>query len=266
MYKTIYDFNVILFLLKGGIIIPRAKNLVGNVYGDFTVIEMLYGYKIKPEIKKARTYCKCLGIDGKEYIIRADALTSGATLHIKGAMKTGIRKDISGKKFGHLTAKYPVDERAANGNIVWYCECDCGNNINVRENSLVRGHTRSCGCRHRSKYEEFISNYLTSLNVKFDEQKRFSDCKNSKGSDMLPFDFYIPKYNTLIEYDGLHHFDPINGWGGEEKFKLTQENDGIKNNYCKENNITLLRIPYTDSYDEIIRTINCFISPVTITA
>lgn len=83
---------------------------------------------------------------------------------------------------------------------------------------------------------------------------------------MLPFDFYIPKYNLIIEYDGFHHFYPVNGWGGEEKFKLTQENDAIKNKYCKENDITLLRIPYTDSKEDIIRKINYFMSPVTITA
>ena len=83
---------------------------------------------------------------------------------------------------------------------------------------------------------------------------------------MLPFDFYIPKYNLIIEYDGFHHFYPVNGGGGEEKFKLTQENDAIKNKYCKENDITLLRIPYTDSKEDIIRKINYFMSPVTITA
>lgn len=83
---------------------------------------------------------------------------------------------------------------------------------------------------------------------------------------MLPFDFYIPEQNILIEYDGQHHFEPIKGWGGEEKFKLTQENDQIKNKYCEEKNIKLLRIPYTDSKEDIINKINYFMSPVTITA
>lgn len=99
---------------------PKAKDLTGNVYGDFTVIEMLYKYKIKPEIKKPRTYCRCIGIDNNAYIIRADALTSGTKLHIKGAMKTGISRDITGQKFGHLTALYPIKKRAANGGIIWH--------------------------------------------------------------------------------------------------------------------------------------------------
>ncbi|MGF0146290.1 hypothetical protein ACQRDF_02500 [Lachnospiraceae bacterium SGI.054] len=176
---------------------------------------MLYKYKIKQEIKKPRTYCRCIGIDNNEYIIRADALTSGATLHIKGAMKTGISHDITGQKFGHLTALYPIEKRAANGGIIWHCDCDCGNECDVTLNNLTRGHTRSCGCNNRSQYEEYIHDYLTSLHIYFEEEKRFSDCRNSKGSDMLPFDFYIPKYNLIIEYDGFHHFNPVNGLGGE---------------------------------------------------
>lgn len=243
----------------------KAKNLTGNTYGDFTVVEMLYQYKIKPSIKKARTYCRCIGVDNKEYIIRADALTSGATKFIKGAMRAGKPIDITNQKFGHLTAKYPTTKRAANGGIIWHCECDCGRETDIDVSSLISGHTRSCGCNHRSKYEEFIHDYLTSLNIQFEEEKRFPDCKNSKCSDMLPFDFYIPNLNKIIEFDGEHHFSPIKSWRGEEKFKLTQKNDAIKNKYCMEKNIDLLRIPYTDSEKEIINKINCFMSPVTIT-
>ncbi len=244
----------------------KPKDLTGNTYGDFTVIEMLYQYKIKPSINKARTYCRCIGIDNNEYIICADALTSGATKFIKGAMKAGTPVDITNQKFGHLTAKYPTKKRASNSGIIWHCECDCGGEIDVTSNNLIRGHTRSCGCNHRSKYEEFIHDYLTSLNIFFKEEERFDDCRNSKGSDMLPFDFYIPEYNKIIEYDGLHHYEPIESRGGEEKFKRIQENDAIKNKYCADHNIELLRIPYTDSEEEIINKINCFMSPVTITA
>lgn len=227
---------------------------------------MLYQYKPKPEIKKPRTYCRCIGVDNKEYIIRADALEGGSTLHIKGAMKQKTFVDISGQRFGHLVALYPSDKRASNGGVIWHCLCDCNNYCDVTLNNLERGHTRSCGCNNRSKYEEYIHDYLESLHIYFEEEKRFSDCRNSKGSDMLPFDFYIPEQNILIEYDGQHHFEPIKGWGGEEKFKLTQENDKIKNKYCEEKNIKLLRIPYTNSKEDIINKINYFMSPVTITA
>lgn len=57
----------------------------------------------------------------------------------------GKVKDISGQKFGRLTAikivGYKKDKRA-----IWYCHCDCGNNVNVCGTELRSGHTKSCGC------------------------------------------------------------------------------------------------------------------------
>ena len=64
-----------------------------------------------------------------------------------------------------------------------------------------------------------------------------------KDKRKLPFDFYLPGLNTCIEYDGRQHFELKNGfWGGEKSLKLTQKHDKIKNLYCKENKIKLLRI------------------------
>lgn len=104
------------------------------------------------------------------------------------------------------------------------------------------------------------------LNIKFEYQKRFPDCKNKNGTNLLSYDFYIYGYNLLIEYDGLHHFEPIKGWGGEEKFEVTKENDKIKNEYAFSHNIELLRIPYYKTKEDIINMINKYISPVTTTA
>ena len=69
---------------------------------------------------------------------------------------------------------------------------------------------------------------------------------------MAKFDFYVEnKY--LIEYDGEQHFIFKNneGWNNEEHFKKTQEHDSYKNQWCKDNNIPLIRIPYTH-YDNIV--------------
>lgn len=53
-------------------------------------------------------------------------------------------------------------------------------------------------------------------------------------------------YNTCIEYDGYTHFSANGGWNTEENLAKIQYSDRIKNNYCKEHNIKLIRIPYTD--------------------
>lgn len=242
----------------------KRLDLTGNIYGELVVIEMLYGHRICNG--KPRTYCKCCSQNGDEVIVRADALQSGATRSMKGAGKTGKPVDIYGVKFGLLTAIEPTNGRAANGSIIWLCKCDCGNFTETSVGNLMRGHTLSCGCRHKSKWEMFIGNYLDLLDVDFQPQKRFSDCRNKKQTDTLPFDFYLPEYNICIEYDGEHHFRPMEMWGGYEKFVINQENDKIKNEYCKTRNITLLRLPYTLSKEDIENEILNILSPVTITA
>lgn len=240
---------------------PKRLDLTGNVYDELTVVEMLYNYN-----NKHRTYCKCVTVDGDEVIVRADALQSGATHRAKGAGRTGKPLDIIGERFGLLQAISPTDKRTSSGAIIWKCQCDCGNITEVPLSQLTRKHTLSCGCRHQSKWEMFIRDFLISLNIEFIQQKRFLDCTNQKCSDTLPFDFYLPNHNIIIEYDGEHHFQPVKGWGGEDKFKITQQNDCIKSNYCKTNNIILLRLPYTYTEEDIKKEILNILSPVTITA
>ena len=69
---------------------------------------------------------------------------------------------------------------------------------------------------------------------------------NSASGHWLYFDFYLPDYNCCIEYDGEQHYISTGYYGGKEKLNRNQENDNIKNNYCKEHNIKLIRIPYWD--------------------
>jgi hypothetical protein len=57
----------------------------------------------------------------------------------------------------------------------------------------------------------------------------------------------LPNKNLCIEYDGKQHFKPIKYWGGQKSFDLTKKRDKIKNEYCKKNNIILIRFGYKDS-------------------
>jgi hypothetical protein len=64
---------------------------------------------------------------------------------------------------------------------------------------------------------------------------------------LLKFDFFLPEFNILIEYDGEQHFiSKENGIFNKEKLKEIQDRDEIKNSYCKIKNINLIRIPYLD--------------------
>lgn len=303
------------------IFISSRKDLIGEQFDELTVVEMLWNYQ-----NKHRTYCRCTGIDNKEYIVRQDVLVSGATHTIHGACSEGTIKDISGKRFGKLIAIKPTEKRASNGSIRWECICDCGNIVYPTINNLKRGHTTSCGCAkdkfiesckinitgkkfgyltvlsefpykkgsrrkvkclcecgnihicavsdlttghtmscgciNISKGELYIEEILNDLNLYFEKQKRFKECKNKRS---LPFDFYIPQYNVCIEYDGEQHYKLVKYWGGEEKFLQQQLNDELKNEFCKENNINLVRISYPKTKQEIFEIINNLTSPATTT-
>ncbi len=78
-------------------------------------------------------------------------------------------------------------------------------------------------------------------NIDFVFQKTFPDCKDKR---LLPFDFYLPNYHIVIEYDGCQHFKPIPFFGGEQSYVDRLKHDKMKDDYCEENNIKLLRIPY----------------------
>ena len=89
--------------------------------------------------------------------------------------------------------------------------------------------------------EKLIKNFLDTNFITYEREKRFDDCKNK---NPLPFDFYLPDYNLCIEYDGELHFKSPEIFGGLERLKSTKKNDRIKNKWCKDNNIRLLRINY----------------------
>lgn len=99
-----------------------------------------------------------------------------------------------------------------------------------------------------------IKKWLDSHNVKYVVQKRFKGCKDKR---TLPFDFYLPERNTCIEYDGEQHYRPVRFGGisvddSDKRFEYVKYHDEIKNNYCKSNNIKLIRIPYfKDVYKEL---------------
>lgn len=104
-----------------------------------------------------------------------------------------------------------------------------------------------------SSGERSIRQLLQSNNVLYEYQKVFSDCRDVQP---LPFDFYLPDYNVCIEYDGRQHYEPIERFGGQNGFEYIKNHDEIKTNFCKNNNIPLLRIPY---YANIHEELNNFL-------
>ncbi len=89
----------------------------------------------------------------------------------------------------------------------------------------------------------FVLNWLKTNKILYEVEKTFEGCKYKK---LLRFDFYIPSHNLCIEYDGQQHFESIDYFGGDEHFEYCKNNDKIKNEYCVNHSIRLLRISYKD--------------------
>ena len=107
----------------------------------------------------------------------------------------------------------------------------------------IQHHINGVGCRKckDSKGEKKIIEILNNKNIKYETQKTFDGCINKK---QLKFDFYLPDYNTCIEFDGEQHFNKFRFENDDVKLNKRKLNDNIKNDYCKYNNIKLLRISY----------------------
>lgn len=98
-----------------------------------------------------------------------------------------------------------------------------------------------CPCQSISKGERIIKEYLEKNNIPFEKQKTFPGCKKLIA---LRFDYYLPTYDVLIEFDGSLHFCACDLFGGNKTLQNTRKSDIIKNIYCIKNNKKLLRISY----------------------
>lgn len=228
--------------------IHNRTNVIGQKFGRLTILDILWNYD------RAKAICKC--DCGNDYIgIKSDIVTG----HTKscGCLQSENTSAANTKDWtGHISC-YGIeflfqDKMNEKGQWLWKCKCGlCNNLFSALPAKVNNGHITSCGCRVQSSGEEYIEKILKDMNVEFEPQYKFEDCKLKY---VLRFDFAIlnnGKLLGLIEYDGKQHFEPIEFFGGEKGFLNTQERDKIKNTYCELNNIPLIRLPYTLTEDEI---------------
>lgn len=103
-----------------------------------------------------------------------------------------------------------------------------------------RGYVKS------SKNETVIYKQLTRMGMIFETEKEFGACY-PQSNVPFRFDFCVASSTSpvgfyLIEYDGQQHQKPIEIFGGNEQFKKQQWQDWYKNQWCKNNNIPLIRV------------------------
>lgn len=227
------------------------KNVVGKKFGRLTAIEAMWSDNEKDKVK---CVCDC----GKTVILSRGDVTTGHTLSCGCLQKQRVRecnfKDDSGyvSDFGVKIIKpYKRNDR---NQLLWECECGlCKTHFYELPARVKNNHIRSCGCLVASSLEIYIARLLDENHITYDSQYTFDDLVTSKGYK-LRFDFAILKDGEvfyLIEYDGAQHYTSISHFGGDKKLKLQQKYDKMKDNYCYNHNIPLLRIPYYLSTKQI---------------
>lgn len=157
-----------------------------------------------------------------------------------------IDDSIIGKKFNFLTVLEQY-YNSINRKTYCKCKCDCGKITTVEKSNLLNGTTKSCGCLKSSSGEIKIQNILKENNIIFECQKTFDSCRFNKTNALARFDFYLPEFNCLIEYDGQQHFKDVSIF--IDSLQEIQSRDKYKNEWCKKNKIKLIRIPYNEYND-----------------
>ena len=220
------------------------KNIIGETFGRLTVLE-----KTDKKDNGGHLYYKCQCSCGNICEVTRGPLLAGRTRSCGCFKKEQLIKtkriDLTNQVFGHLTVIECTEQHDKAGHLLWKCQCDCGNIVYINGSNLTTKNSTSCGCDRKSKGEKIISQILQKNDINFisqwdnDKQFRYDDTNYP-----IKFDFYLPEYNCVIEYDGIQH---QTGWNNDlTNFQYVQNHDMIKNELCKNNNIYLIRIPYTD--------------------
>lgn len=186
-------------------------------------------------------YCGKIFRDTKNHIETGHTKSCGCLLHRKQY------KDHSGEMVNGYIECIKYVKTNEYGKPVYLFKCPiCGKLFEDTYAHVKHGYKSSCGCKVKSHGENKIIKILESNNINYKSQKWFTDCRDI---NPLPFDFCIYTKDSyyLIEFDGEQHFTRREDgrFGGEDDFETTQLHDQIKNKYCLNNNIPLIRIPYT---------------------
>ena len=148
------------------------------------------------------------------------------------------------RKYGGLLLNKKEYKNSSCKNLRIVCP-ECGDEFVTSFNNFCQHNGQVCErCSGiESMGERRIRHFLDGLGIKYEQEKWFSDCRDIKP---LPFDFYLPELNIIIEYDGKQHYTDR---GYKRKFysdtlEYTQKHDAIKNEYCQISGFKLIRIPY----------------------
>lgn len=162
----------------------------------------------------------------------------------KHKMSLGITK--AQNKINTMNKHIHINSEYVNTKTVMNFFCDeCSNDWDTTLEYLFDTYCNCPFCNPKSHGEGKIENFLKNNKIAYKKEKSFKGLVGL-GNGLLKYDFYLKKYNLLIEFQGEQHEKPYERFGGQVQFAKQQEHDKRKRNYAKEHNIELLEIWYWD--------------------
>ena len=226
------------------------QDLTGKRFGYWTVL-----YQNGHNRSGGITWrCRCERC-GEEYDVDGGNLRSGQSAMCAACSSKvngeKLRANLIGQRFGMLSVMDFAFVK--NNNTYWHCKCDCGNEVDVSVGGLTSGNTRSCGCWHRSHAEDITENILSKYSYEYQSQVKFKGLTGI-GRAMLSYDFGLYENGelyALVECQGQQHYRPVDLFGGDEQYEIQCLHDELKQEFCEENHILLITIPYDFTEEEI---------------
>lgn len=218
------------------------RNEISKKYPHITAIGKYYGMS-----KETLFYCSKHDV---QWLSTPDNILRGHGCKMCGFEKMSVKNKRQHEEYlDKLKEKSaPVDiieeYKGANVKVLHRCK-KCGYEWKATPGNILYGNM--CPKCKTSRGEREISAWLDSHSIEYTVQKKFSNCADKKP---LPFDFYLPSYNALIEYDGEQHYRPVEYFGGIKTYEKLKYHDMIKDQFCAENNLHLLRISYNEDIAE----------------
>lgn len=254
--------NLKLGITKSCGCLKRQKNRRKHISVDYTG-KIINNYFVigldtttAPSAGKHRMWlCECT-LCGKQKRIRGTNLKNKnlreCSCQSKQRLLSNPASNLTGKKFGYLiviSRDFSVEVKPAQ-HIRWLCRCElCGSIESVDSNYLRSGVKDRChNCCKKSIGESKISDLLSSNGITYIRDKSYGDCINKDTNYHFRFDFCVHheiEGTYIIEYDGLQHFKAAPMWDNNGDLEERQRRDVIKNQWCKDHDIPLIRIPYT---------------------
>lgn len=199
--------------------------------------------------------CECGGTKS----VRSSYLRSGQAVDCGCGrwqrMSDAMIHDLTGITFGHLHVigrNMDVAPKAGR-HAVWDCRCDLCGQIERVESPMLEhyGKDRCLACCGKSLGETKIKEFFDTAGIQYVYDMHYGNCRSVAKDGCLRFDFRVtdPKTNRLymIEFDGEQHFKEVPTWRTTDIGGLatTIERDEAKNRWCAENDVPMIRIPYT---------------------